>query len=166
MMSLLGLLGRRPLSAGVPLALVTHVLAAALGALFWHAAPRLAIDLPFTESELVIFAGGSGARLAAADDQVDTLTRERDAAQRAARQWQASYRQSESNRQQERQAARDAVAELEADHAAAIEEARQAGADAVRIIYQEPEYDQDHCPRRRLLGADELRDAIGARAPG
>lgn len=163
---MLGLLARRPVSAAIPLALVTHILAAALGAVFWHAAPRIAIDLPFTDSELVLFAGGSGARLEAAAEDLRAVTAERDAARLSRDQWSASYRQSETNRNAERSDARQALADLAAGHAAELEDARRAGANAVRIIYQEPEYDENNCPRRDLLGADELRDAFGARPPG
>ncbi|CAK9056367.1 Uncharacterized protein SCF082_LOCUS30378, partial [Durusdinium trenchii] len=161
-MGVLSFLARRPLSAGVPLVLVTHLLAAAAGALFWHAAPRLAIDIPFTDSELVIFEGGSGARLASAAEDLRTRTTERDEARRSRDQWQASYRQSETNRSAERQRAADRIASLEADHAIELEAARQAAANAVRIIYREPEFDDTNCPLRSMFGNDELRDAIGA----
>lgn len=159
------LFSRRPVSAGVPVALITHLLAAALGAFFWHAAPRLAIDVPFSDVELELFAGGSGARLEAADDRIEDLEDDLRDAELARDQWHASFRQSETNRETEAAEARSAIATLEADHALELEAARQAGANAVRIIYQEPEYDQDHCPVRRVLDAGELRNAIGAAGP-
>lgn len=78
----------------------------------------------------------------------------------AAAGWEASYRRSEGLRAEEGQQANNAATEASSACDARIAEARRSARAIERIITKEPARDQNGCPRRELVDAGQLRDAL------
>lgn len=117
---------------------------------------------------VILLLGLAGARV-----EISTLSKDRDRWRvsageylKAAGAWEASYRTASDRRAQE---GRDAIAatNLAAQACDARVAAARRSAGAIQtIITKDPVYDQDHCPVRRSVGFDLLRDAAGAAPAG
>ena len=81
--------------------------------------------------------------------------------QRSAGAWEASYRQDADRRASEVKAAIGAANAVALACAARGATARRSAAALQTIVTKEPIYDQAHCPVRRAVGIDLLRDATG-----
>jgi hypothetical protein len=85
---------------------------------------------------------------------------------KAAGAWEASYRDDAGKRAKE---GGDAIAATSAAAKACdarVAAARRSASAIQTIITKEPDYDQAHCPVRRPVGFDLLRDAAGAAPAG
>ncbi|GGL48566.1 hypothetical protein [Caulobacter rhizosphaerae] len=113
---------------------------------------------------VVLLVGLVGARV-----EVSSLTKDRDRWRssageylKAAGAWEASYRSASSKRADEGQRAITAtnLAALACD--ARVAAARRSAGAIQTIVSKDPIYDEAHCPVRRSVGFDLLRDATGA----
>lgn len=120
------------------------ILVAVLGAVAWTWAP-------------VIGPRAVAARQAA---QIDMLTKAATAWERSALGWQRSWSLSEGRRGLEGQNAREAASEAANVCNARVAQARASARVIEKIVTKEPTYDESRCPRRELVPADQLRDAI------
>lgn len=84
----------------------------------------------------------------------------------SAKAWEASFRAAEKARGLERDAARDAVTEAGRTCDARVATARRSAAAIQSIVTKEVRYDENRCPARAVIGAGELRDAVGLAAAG
>lgn len=82
----------------------------------------------------------------------------------AAEGWQRSYRASEDIRAAEKAEGRAAASEASSACDARVAEARRSARAIERIVTKEPARDQNGCPRRDLVPADWLSDALKAPA--
>lgn len=80
--------------------------------------------------------------------------------------WERSFRGSEARRDEERDQARDAVDEAAKACDARVATARRSAAAIQSIVTKEVRYDENRCPVRGVVGAGELRDALGLAAAG
>lgn len=126
------------------------ILAAVAGALIWQFLP----------------AWGAGARLAAVQGDLATMTTSRDDWRTSAGEWEASFRAAESTRVRERGVAQAAANNLIQQCAARVEEARRSARVIERIVTKEPTYDENRCPVRELVDPGQLRDALGPTPAG
>lgn len=102
-------------------------------------------------------------RLATARDQYRT---EAVAWHKNADGWRASFDKSEGVRATETQEARRAVEADAASCTLRVADARRSAV-AIRKVLDEPvKLDANRCPLRRIISADELRDALEGTAPG
>ena len=85
---------------------------------------------------------------------------------KAAGAWEASYRDDAGKRAKEGRDAITATNEAAKACDARLAAARRSAAAIQSIITKEPVYDQAHCPVRRPVGFDLLRDATGAAPAG
>lgn len=99
-------------------------------------------------------------RLAGAEKQVVTVTRERTAARADRDAWKAAYGRSEALRARETAGARTAVSEAEAACVARVEAARTSARAIREIVAEKVKTDAKGCPVRGVVGADRLRDAL------
>lgn len=82
---------------------------------------------------------------------------------KAARAWEASFRQSESLRDKETAEAVAAYNHLSAQCDARVAAARKQALAIHALIEKDPPRDPHGCPVRQLVDPDGLRDALGAR---
>ena len=80
--------------------------------------------------------------------------------------WERSFRSAEEARGREARKARDAVTEAGKACDVRVALARRSAAAIQSIVTKEVQYDQSHCPVRAVVGAGELRDALGLAAAG
>ena len=120
------------------------ILVAILGAVVWTWAPVI----------------GPRAVAARQDAQIDMLTKAATAWERSALGWQRSWSLSEGRRGLEGQNAREAASEAASVCNARVAQARASARVIEKIVTKEPTYDENRCPRRELVPADQLRDAI------
>lgn len=79
----------------------------------------------------------------------------------AAKAWERSFRGAERFRAQERARAEQAVGDLATACDARVASARRSAAAIQSIVTREVRYDESRCPVRAVVGAGELRDALG-----
>lgn len=79
----------------------------------------------------------------------------------AAKAWEASYRGAEGLRDQERERARSALDAAAKVCDGRVSAARRSAAAIQSIVTKEVRYDESRCPVRAVIGAGELRDALG-----
>lgn len=82
----------------------------------------------------------------------------------SAKAWEGSFRRAESIRGDERAQAERAVSAVTQACDARIATARRSAAAIQSIVTKETRYDESHCPVRAVVGAGELRDALGLAA--
>lgn len=82
----------------------------------------------------------------------------------AAKAWERSFRGAERFRAQERARAEQAVGDLATACDARVASARRSAAAIQSIVTREVRYDESRCPVRAVVGAGELRDALGLAA--
>ena len=120
------------------------ILVAILGAVVWTWTPVI----------------GPMAVAARQDAQIEMLTQAATAWERTARGWERSWSLSEGRRGLETQNAREAASEAASVCNARVAQARASARVIEKIVTKEPTYDANRCPRRELVPADQLRDAI------
>ena len=120
------------------------ILVAVLGAVVWAFIPII----------------GPRAVAARQDAQIDMLTKAATAWERSALGWQRSWSLSEGRLGLEGQNAREAASEAAIVCNARVAQARASARVIEKIVTKEPTYDENRCPRRELVPADQLRDAI------
>lgn len=120
------------------------ILVAVLGAVVWAFIPIV----------------GPRAVAARQDAQIEMLTQAATAWERTARGWERSWSLSEGRRGLETQNAREAASEAASVCNARVAQARASARVIEKIVTKEPTYDANRCPRRELVPADQLRDAI------
>ena len=84
----------------------------------------------------------------------------------SAKAWERSYRSAEKIRGKERDEAVHAADDASKACDARIATARRSAAAIQSIVTKEVRYDENRCPVRAVVGAGELRDALGLAAAG
>lgn len=74
--------------------------------------------------------------------------------------WRGNFRLSEGRRRDETYTARTAVGKAAAACDIRVAEARRSSRAITALVTKEPAHDPQGCPRRQLLDADQLRDAL------
>lgn len=120
------------------------ILVAILGAVVWTWTPFI----------------GPMAKAARQDAQVTMLRAAAQAWERNALGWQRSYSLSEGRRGIEQEKARASAREAATTCSTRVAQARASARVIEKIVTKEPTYDANLCPRRELVPADQLRDAI------
>ena len=120
------------------------LLVAFLGALAWQCTP--------------VF--GAGAQLARAKAEAESWATQAQEAQTEAEKHWLAWSESEAARGREWMAAEEAMAQDQVSCLAQVAEARRSARVIEKIVTKEPTYDESRCPRRELVPADQLRDAI------
>lgn len=82
----------------------------------------------------------------------------------AAKAWERSFRDAERLRAQERGRAERAFSDAATACDARVATARRSAAAIQSIVTREVRYDESRCPVRAVVGAGELRDALGLAA--
>lgn len=131
-------------------AVAPWVLAGAIGALVWTFTPVVGTDAVRQRLE------------AERDDWKSAAEDYRHAAER----WHAARDESEAMRALETSVAQSAAASLIEQCGARVAEARRSARAIETLVTQEPTYDENRCPVRRLADPGQLRDALGLPAAG
>lgn len=113
----------------------------------------------------------AGAYLAGRSAQHARISEDRDAWRRtagvylaSAKAWERSFHDSEGFRDQERDQARLAIDDAGKACDARVAIARRSAAAIQSIVTKEVRYDESRCPVRAVVGAGELRNALGLAA--
>lgn len=131
-----------------------------LMAALWPLVPWIAVGVIAAATWHYLPVVGPAAQLTRASTEIGAWKAQSAEWERAARGWRSSFNASEILRRQETAEALEAVVAETERCAARVTEARQSARVIERIVTQEPTYDENRCPVRRLVDPDELRRAL------